>query len=29
MPSFDGKISDADLEKLIAYIKSLGAESHS
>jgi len=26
MPSFDGKISDADLEKLIAYIKSLGAE---
>ncbi len=26
MPSFDGKISDADLEKLLAYIKSLGAE---
>ncbi|HEX5327694.1 MAG TPA: cytochrome c oxidase subunit II [Acetobacteraceae bacterium] len=27
MPSFDGKVSNADLEKLIAYIKSLGAES--
>ncbi|MEO8714177.1 MAG: cytochrome c oxidase subunit II [Acetobacteraceae bacterium] len=26
MPSFDGKISAADLEKLLAYIKSLGAE---
>jgi len=26
MPSFNGKISDADLEKLLAYIKSLGAE---
>ena len=26
MPSFDGKISDGDLQKLIAYIKSLGAE---
>jgi cytochrome c oxidase subunit II len=26
MPSFDGKVSDADLEKLLAYIKSLGAE---
>ena len=26
MPSFDGKVSDADLEKLVAYIKSLGAE---
>ena len=29
MPSYNGKISDADLEKLISYIKSLGAESHS
>ncbi len=29
MPSFDDKISDGDLQKLIAYIKSLGAESHS
>lgn len=26
MPSFDGKVSQADLQKLIAYIKSLGAE---
>jgi hypothetical protein len=26
MPSFNGKISDADLEKLLAYIKSLGSE---
>ncbi len=26
MPSFNGRISDADLEKLLAYIKSLGAE---
>jgi cytochrome c oxidase subunit 2 len=26
MPSFDGKVGDADLEKLIAYIKSLGSE---
>lgn len=26
MPSFDGKISDADLQKLVAYIESLGAE---
>jgi cytochrome c oxidase subunit 2 len=27
MPSFDGVVSNADLEKLVAYIKSLGAES--
>ncbi len=26
MPSFDGKISEGDLQSLIAYIKSLGAE---
>ena len=26
MPSFNGKVSDADLEKLLAYIKSLGSE---
>ena len=26
MPSFNGKITDADLAKLLAYIKSLGAE---
>jgi cytochrome c oxidase subunit 2 len=26
MPSFNGKVSDADLAKLLAYIKSLGAE---
>ncbi len=26
MPSFDGKVSDADIEKLLAYIKSLGSE---
>ncbi|HJS86326.1 MAG TPA: cytochrome c oxidase subunit II [Acetobacteraceae bacterium] len=26
MPSFDGKVSEADLEKLLAYIKSLGSE---
>ena len=29
MPSFNGKVSEADLEKLVAYIKSLGAESGS
>jgi cytochrome c oxidase subunit II len=26
MPSFDGKVSEADLQKLIAYLKSLAAE---
>ena len=26
MPSFDGKVSEADLQKLVAYIKSLGSE---
>ncbi len=26
MPSFNGKVSDSDLEKLLAYIKSLAAE---
>lgn len=26
MPSFNGKISDGDLQKLVAYIESLGAE---
>jgi cytochrome c oxidase subunit II len=26
MPSFDGKVSEADLEKLLAYIKSLASE---
>ncbi len=29
MPSFNGKVSEADLEKLVAYIKSLGAETGS